>query len=104
MSLLSLLTFVFSLILLDSAISFIIIKYLYDLSLKTIILASLSALLSLYIICILLYFVIKKTNFSNWVKYTYEEYKAKRNEEKAKQNEKRKEKLKTELEKLEKTE
>ena len=43
-------------------------------------------------------------HFPNWVKYTYEEYKANRGEEKVKQNEKRKEKLKTELEKLEKTE
>ena len=63
-----------------------------------------SALLILMAGVVFLTSVIKKTNFSNWVKYTYEEYKAKRDEEKAKQNEKRKEKLKTELEKLEKTE
>ena len=46
----------------------------------------------------------KKTNFSNSLRYTYEEYKALREEKKAEKQRKKKEKLQKQLEKIEKAE
>ena len=62
---------------------------------------------NILVVCLCVYLLIiifKKTNTSNYIKYTYEEYKTKKDRKKALKQEKQKEILKQKLNELEKGE